>query len=1502
MRKKFLSCVLALSLILSMIVAIQIPVSATQQPAAVFTDGDLDQVYFAGDTLSFNLTGIPVGVSPAGIPAGTTLRVCLGVADLSGFSDFTVFSDTLSNGMGDGTGFYVERTLQADGTLDSPVTGTLGNSLTVGIVAVKLYVYNGSSWQNVLQGQTPDYIVLTEGTKNAMVGMDGVMIMPDGVTSDPVIGSSAQDTEDLRDMDISFSKTIADGITGTIAFTGLNLMVNSSDIAGLDDGLIMEQVAIPTDGATEQYTMGVDVTPSALAFLESLGAVVSISSLSFDGLTTDDFSAVAADVAGGTVSNLAFNDDTNTVSFTVNHFSNYTLSMTDSSEETDIFYDDFESYAENTFPLSFTQQYNGTGDANQTVITAQVFDGSTGKVFQLEGAPSWSSEQFVTLPVSLPDNLILDAYIKPVTSSRNAELALRNLGVGPWGTRISSIWFEGDGTIVAVQNGNDADRLYIENYTVGNWYRVTLDNDMVSKTYDVYINGVVKASDIPMNPSVAPTTLSLIAHNVSTSRAYFDNVGLYAQLPDFNNYVCEITDTTTKYTTLTDALAEVTDGQTIKLLADIDYTDGLVLENKHLIFNLNGYTLNVSSTDDWGQGIEVHDGSILEIDDSLGGELNAIGSNNPEKYGSGLRLDGNSTATVTNVISYGYANGADCTEGTLTIKGDVHSGNNGVFAQAGGQVIVKGTIYSGGQGAISSLEDTSIIIDGDVISSGSGITCGAGTLLVKGDIQCTYNGVSVAFGGSAEVYGDVTVGGAFGNYAVNVTAGTATINGTLTAPKYISLADTDFLEGSHTGVGSGYYVYTKDSSTAKVKIKNCLIPGCFTSVDDGGFNEYTEIDGEIYYHVSTAKQLAHVNDHLSYNFIQTADIDLTGIDWTPIGLTYDTPFTGVYNGNGHSITNLNVNQFAFTTNKSGGLFGALVGDAAIKNLDVSGNVIYQVNWYATSSMTGGIAASMFSSGGSRPVIDNCSFTGNVTAIAQVTILNNGISSFAGGIVGYARDGVIKNSSYKGGNILATTIPSSGSTTRACAGGIAGNLSENASIINCYSTEGSDISATGSSNNRAGGIAGQTQYSSNISVCYNAGSVDATPAAGGTAEIGGISGQTEGASTISDSYWLDTCGAGAQAGSDNSTATTGKMIDAAMKATGFRDTLNSALNAVSDQTLYTWLQASGNYPELSAVFWKQPTSPNIFPESRVNVVTQRLSGSDRFATSVSIAESLYSGPINHCILATGFNFPDALSGSSLANLLDAPILLGGNSAQDSQEVLNYIRTHLTENGTLYILGGQGAVSEKLLAALREMGVKNIQRISGQDRYLTNLEILKKLNVAKGTPVFITTGENFPDALSISSIAASLGYPVLLSGKDSLNQASLDYLKNLAPGKIYFIGGSGAVSEALAQKLQQLTGLSSGSAIRIQGQNRYLTALNIAKYFNLDTKKVLLATGTDFPDALSGTTLAAHYNSPVLLVGGEMQLIEEYLDSQAYTDAIICGGTGAIPQSIIEDLFK
>ena len=328
-RKKLLSWVLTIVMLLSLVTALPMTASAAPPPVTVFLDGDLDNVYFAGDTLAFNLTGLPVGGQPTGIPAGTTLRVSMGIVNASTFSDLQLL-ESLSNGSVEGTGFYVERTLNADGSLSAGISGVITSApMSPGIVAVKLYAHNGTAWQNVMQGQTPDYIVLSSAGQPATVGLDGVLQMPPGITSVPVLGASAQNAENLRALDISFSKTIAPGITGSIDFAGLNFLDSTaqSQLNALEAGLIMKKIPVPAAGTIEQYTMGVNVLPEALSFLANKGATVSVSSVSFNGLSTADFQAAAADVAGGAVSNLLFNDTTDTVSFDVNHFSSYTLSV-----------------------------------------------------------------------------------------------------------------------------------------------------------------------------------------------------------------------------------------------------------------------------------------------------------------------------------------------------------------------------------------------------------------------------------------------------------------------------------------------------------------------------------------------------------------------------------------------------------------------------------------------------------------------------------------------------------------------------------------------------------------------------------------------------------------------------------------------------------------------------------------------------------------------------------------------------------------------------------------------------------------------------------------------------------------------------------------------------------------------------------------------------------------------------------------------------------------------
>ncbi|MDD3816153.1 MAG: LamG domain-containing protein, partial [Desulfocapsaceae bacterium] len=193
------------------------------------------------------------------------------------------------------------------------------------------------------------------------------------------------------------------------------------------------------------------------------------------------------------------------------------------------FYEDFEGYAENSYPDSFTQIYNGSGDANQKVITTAGPDTSSTKVFRLQGVSSWASEHIRALPAELPPTLVIDAYIKPISGVWPGRFGLRN-PTGTWGTRISAVLFE-NGKILALQNGDDGSKIELGTYTVDQWYKVTLEHDISARTYNVYINGTQVGTAIPMHPTLAPTQLHLTAGNTGTNEIYYENVGIYDSLP-----------------------------------------------------------------------------------------------------------------------------------------------------------------------------------------------------------------------------------------------------------------------------------------------------------------------------------------------------------------------------------------------------------------------------------------------------------------------------------------------------------------------------------------------------------------------------------------------------------------------------------------------------------------------------------------------------------------------------------------------------------------------------------------------------------------------------------------------------------------------------------------------------------------------------------------------------------------------------------------------------------
>lgn len=315
-----------------------------------------------------------------------------------------------------------------------------------------------------------------------------------------------------------------------------------------------------------------------------------------------------------------------------------------------------------------------------------------------------------------------------------------------------------------------------------------------------------------------------------------------------------------------------------------------------------------------------------------------------------------------------------------------------------------------------------------------------------------------------------------------------------------------------------------------------------------------------------------------------------------------------------------------------------------------------------------------------------------------------------------------------------------------------------------------------------------------------------------------------------------------------------------------------------------------------------TNSNItFAETTKQYNLVRLSGQNRYETSFNIAKEFESGFVDNVIVTSGNDFPDALTGSVLSKGLNAPILLLNNKVDNSNYSINYIKDHLKKDGTIYILGGIGVVSNDFINQFNTLGFKNIIRLGGIDRFDTNKKIIDQLAPNKGTPIIIANGYDFADALSVSSIAAIKGYPIFLSKTKSIPESIKSKISELQPSKVYILGGIGALTENIKDQVKSLTSLTDADILRIGGESRYETSLNICNTFKLNTDTIVIANGEKFPDTLSGSALAAKRNSPIVLTNGkDIDKQKEYIDKSDYTKIILLGGSAAIDKSV-EDKF-
>lgn len=275
------------------------------------------------------------------------------------------------------------------------------------------------------------------------------------------------------------------------------------------------------------------------------------------------------------------------------------------------------------------------------------------------------------------------------------------------------------------------------------------------------------------------------------------------------------------------------------------------------------------------------------------------------------------------------------------------------------------------------------------------------------------------------------------------------------------------------------YTITKlrANATEERELSSGITPvaGKFYNITLNKDKGYTD-DGQGNYTVTTAEGLKAVadianNGNLGINITLTADIDLKGIDWTPIGIDYNHQYTGTFNGGGHTITGLTVTG----SDQYVGLFGHIGSGGTVKDVTLEEVKIESNN---DMSAVGGIA------GNSDGNIENCSVSGSVSG-----------NGSAGGVVGYQYGGSI-------------TECNSSATVKGVihAGGIAGGTNGGASLTGCYATGDVTLESINQSYNYAGGVVGSNGASSTLTACYATGSV--TSSGSGTIYAGGVTGTND----------------------------------------------------------------------------------------------------------------------------------------------------------------------------------------------------------------------------------------------------------------------------------------------------------------------------------------------------------------------------------------------------------
>lgn len=356
----------------------------------------------------------------------------------------------------------------------------------------------------------------------------------------------------------------------------------------------------------------------------------------------------------------------------------------------------------------------------------------------------------------------------------------------------------------------------------------------------------------------------------------------------------------------------------------------------------------------------------------------------------------------------------------------------------------------------------------------------------------------------------------------------------------------------------------------------------------------------------------------------------------------------------------------------------------------------------------------------------------------------------------------------------------------------------------------------------------------------------------------------------------------------------RTLTAPVRAGGAWSVDLSSLRAGSHTYTVTALYGSGaaSSPAVSGSFTL--TAPAV----------SRIQGADRYQVSVAIAERAFPGAATAPVvyIATGTNYPDALSAGPAAATQGGPLLL-----VLPDRIPDAVATKIAalEPGRIVIVGGQASVGAPVFRALEALvPTATVERLAGADRYAASRAVVASAFPAGTVPhAYAATGATFPDALSAGAAAGSRGEPVVLvygpgspaGTGDAVDAPTVNLFRSLGTTSLTVVGGVASVSEAVAT---QLATSIPAAVTRVGGADRYAASINLNRDSFASAGTVYLATGRTFPDALAGGVLAAAGDAPLYVVPGDCvpRGVISDLARLGATNVVLLGGPASLTPAV------